>query len=139
MRYMLCAIALLLTACATPNDLGRQALSRGDLPGAEREFTQAIRHGDASAWNSLGVVYERQNRLRAAVAAYTMGARYGDPTAIENLSHNNLPIPKADLAATRPSSTDGLAAALDAFNRGYSGGMNCTSWGWDDLKRITCH
>jgi tetratricopeptide (TPR) repeat protein len=139
MRFMLLCLALFLTACATPFRLGEQAFARGDLAGAERQYTTAIRSGDPSAWNNLGVVYYKQGKVQAAIDAFNMGARYGDPTARANLARNHLPIPAADLASAHGSSTDGMAAALDGFNKGYSGGsVTCTSFGWSDLKRIDC-
>lgn len=137
MRFLL-VLVLLLAGCATAQSLGRASLDRGDLKGAERQLTQSIRQGDTSAWNDLGVTYHRQGRIQEAIDAFNMGARYGDPTARANLARNKLPIPPADLASAPRSSSDGVAEAIDGFNRGYSGGINCATFGSSDLRMTNC-
>jgi len=144
MRPLLYILVLLLIGCAASpshHQIGVAALNRGDFQSAERELTLAIRDGDSSAWNNLGVTYGKQGRRNAAIDAYKMGARYGDPTARSNLAALNVPIPAADLTSrSTESSTDGLANALDGFNRGYQGGgsVTCTTSGFVDMMRINC-
>lgn len=140
MRRLLPVLAIaLLFGCASPRQVGSEALARGDLRTAEQQLTIAARQGDGAAWNDLGALYHRQGKIQQAIDAFNMGARYGDPTARANLARNKLPVPAADLAksATAPD-TSGLAAALDGFNRGYSGGLTCTTFGDSSLSRTSC-
>lgn len=99
MKFIISALfATLLVACSTLATEGTQAAEAGDYVTAERKLQQAIRDGDTSAWNNLGVVYERTGRPELAIRAYQMAARYGNPTAQQNLFRKGLPVPPADLA-----------------------------------------
>lgn len=90
--------AIVLSGCASLASEGTQAMQNGNYAEAERMLQQAIRDGDTSAWNNLGVVYERTGRTDLAIRAYQMAARYGNPTAQQNLVMKRLPVPPADLA-----------------------------------------
>lgn len=126
MRFTGCLAAIVcasLVGCASPRDVARELMKHGDVQGAERQLVIGARDGDGAAWNDLGVLYHRQGRIGEAVDAFTMGARYGDPTARANLARNGLPIPAADLAGR--SSTDALGTGIGAFTDGYNrGGSN---------------
>lgn len=87
----------LLTACASLHQEGMQAYRAGNVPLAEQKLQAAIRGGDTEAWNTLGAIYDRTGRRDQAIRAYQMGARYGDPTAQQNLIQKGLPVPPADL------------------------------------------
>lgn len=142
MRYLLSALftALLFGCAASPRQLGSEALTRGDLRTAEQQLTIAARQGSGATWNDLGNLYHRQGKIQQAIDAFNMGARYGDPTARANLARNKLPIPPADLvrAPSNTSSTDGIAAGIDGFNRGYNSGVTCTTFGDASFSRTTC-
>ena len=118
---VLASLVTFIAGCATPYGDGTRAAEANNYMLAEKLFNDAIREGDrvGEAWNNLGVIYARTNRPELAIAAYTMGARYGSAVAQANLVRNNKPVPPADLANTiaRPSSTSGLADALDAYGK----------------------
>ena len=111
----------LIAGCASPHEAGRAAMERGDFRVAEQELITAARRGDGAAWNDLGVLYHRQGKIQAAIDAFNMAARHGDPTARATLARNKLPVPAPDLAQRPPpAASDGLAAGLQGFNRGYA-------------------
>jgi tetratricopeptide (TPR) repeat protein len=108
-RITLVVLVAVLTGCATATvDLGYAASQRGDLATAERLYMQSIREGDdvGLAWNNLGAVYSKTGRRDAALRAYNMGARYGDPTAQSNLINNGQPVPAPDLVARNNTGSD---------------------------------
>lgn len=111
---------LCFSGCASTGQLGINALNAGNLVAAQIHFERAIQEGDTSSWNNLGVVYQRSGRMEMAVSAYTLGARYGDPVAQQNLVLLGKPVPPVDLASTRQAGEGGgggglaLAAALAA-------------------------
>jgi hypothetical protein len=127
MRPSVLAAALLCAAvagCASPLQVGQLLLQQGDLSGAEKQLAIAARQGSGAAWNDLGVVYQREGRTREAIDAFTMGARYGDPTARSNLARSHLPVPPADLAGAAVSPPqDGGPGNLEAVMRGFLAGQ----------------
>lgn len=117
-----------LAGCASFDDLGIRALNAGNLPLAETRFNQAIQTGSVESWNNLGVVHQRAGRMDQAVSAYTLAARYGNPTAQQNLLLLGKPVPPADLAPVRQVAAESsggaaLAASLAAaLAEGYADG-----------------
>lgn len=100
MRVFIFALLMLIVGCSTMQP-GLEAMNRGDLDAAERNFSEALRRGDTMAWNNLGVVYQRRGQRDKAIAHYTMAARWGHHLAQQNLAALGAPIPPADLAAQR--------------------------------------
>jgi tetratricopeptide (TPR) repeat protein len=75
------------------NNIGSQYLAEGNSSDAFRYFVKAIKvdPGLSFAWSNLGVVYSRNNQLRAAEAAFLQGLnaiqRQDDTTAL-NIMNN---------------------------------------------------
>lgn len=118
MRAALVAIAIVLAGCATgpdSRDAATQALEAKDYARAEPLLQQVLKEGRETgvAWNNLGVVYLRTNRMPQAQGALSMGARYGNRAAQQNLVSSGWPVPAADLADQ--SSDANAAAALLYF------------------------
>lgn len=137
MKALTALLLALLAGCANYATEQANAYRRGDFAQAERLALQAIRSGHEldKSWFNLGLTYQRTGRQAQAIRAYTMGARYGDPRSQQALVSLNQPVPAADLAQR---GTDGIAAGLDGFNRGYGSGVTCTTFGDPDLRRTVC-
>lgn len=93
---------VLIAGCAiSPSYLQRAntAVNSGDLESAERLYMQEIQSGSnpGAAWNNLGVLYGHQKKVDAAMGAFTMGARWGNAYAQQNLVKFGRPVPNADL------------------------------------------
>ncbi len=114
-----------ITGPQTNFERGYAALNAGNLPLAEKHFFSATQEGEPTAWNNLGVVYERLSRRDDAVRAYGLAARYGIPVAQSNLVRLGEPVPAADLATLRaqPQASGDTAADLTgAFIQGLAQG-----------------
>ncbi len=109
-------VALLMAAvvagCATTYNDGTRALQAQNYALAEQLLLQAIREEDnvAGSWNNLGVVYVRTNRNELAARSWTMGARYGDEKARENLREIGRPVPPPDLVDAPSSGRSGAGS-----------------------------
>lgn len=138
MKALTTLVLVLLAGCANYATEQANAYRRGDFAEAERLALQAISAGNEldKSWFNLGVTYQRTGRQAQAVKAYTMAARYGHPRGQQALVSLNQPVPAADLA--QRSSTDGIAAGIDGFNRGYNSGVTCTTYGDADFRRTVC-
>lgn len=138
MKLLAALLFVALSGCANYATQQANAYNRGNFAEAERLAIEAIRTGNEvdKSWFNLGLIYERKGQRDQAVKAYTMSARYGNQRAPGALATLGAPVPAPDLV--RQTDTSGVAAALDGFNRGYSGGINCTTYGFDDLKRTNC-
>ena len=136
---VLCSV--LLSACGSLHQQGTESILAGNYKLAERQLTAAIESGDPSAWNNLGVIYERTGRSELAKRAFHMAARYGDGYGKQALINKGLPVPDADLqraavakaAQEKPASekaaNSGLSLALDVLSaygaaRSQSAGSN---------------
>lgn len=118
MKAVLFAVVVALAGCASGPDsrqAAEQAMAARDYVTAERQLQEVLREGRETglAWNNLGVVYLRTGRLPQAHGALTMGARYGEQLAQQNLVSQGWPVPAVDLVAT--SSEANAAAALLYF------------------------
>ncbi len=151
-------VALALSGCGgymtkvatTDLYMGTKAMNEGDYKLAEKKLLEAIHEGNLAtsvqyglAWNNLGVVYLRTQRKDLATAAFTMAARYGEPSAAKNLALVGRSVPRADLvnapavqqaqpearaAQTQAASNDNnfllqlLGAVLGGAAQGYAEG-----------------
>ena len=136
--------------------MGTKALEQGDLKMAEQYLDQAIIAGDRlpQTWNNIAVLYSRQGHKDLARDAYTLAARYGNPTSQKNLIKNGWPVPPADLVqqqiapTTAADGTSGATAALEILSAGVQGWnagrasatpLNCTTIRLDkDYSNTTC-
>jgi hypothetical protein len=93
---------------------------------------------------------------------FTLAARYGEPTAIKNLTSNGWPVPAADLLAQQQQTTDNnsgtnalmlLLTGVNAYQQGKAAGyqsnpppvyipppqqINCTSTGYGNVVHTNC-
>jgi TPR repeat protein len=105
--------------------MGITSLNAGNLDAAERLFTRAIQEGDPYGWNNLGVIHHRRNQIDQAIAYYTVAARYGIPTAQQNLVILGQPVPPVDLSVMSARSDGGvLLQALLMGAASYQQGQN---------------
>lgn len=95
------AVAAALTATLPPHDyFGRGQLARltGDAAMAERLLKTAVFLGDSRAYYPLGQLYQQQNNLAAAVAAYRQALLLSQPENIEVIIYGRLagnePVPQ---------------------------------------------
>lgn len=114
MRLPALLLALCLAGCVTMQQQARPYIEKGDYVTAISLLEQGIQRGEVRAWNDLGVVYTRMGNRERAIQAYTMGARYGDPAAQQNLISGGLPVPPADLATVRAQQRAANAAETAA-------------------------
>lgn len=146
MKLTVLLAALLLSACATMQP-GIDAMNRGDLDAAERNFTEALQRGDTMAWNNLGVVYQRRGDTEKAIAHYTMAARWGHQLAQQNLVAMGAPVPAADLANARAqrnaadsANTLMLMQALQPRPAPFiQPDVHCTSQRWGNTVQTRCN
>lgn len=120
---------------------GYAALSVGNLPLAESHFLTATQEGEPTAWNNLGVIYERSSRRDDAVRAYTLAARHGIPVAQSNLMRFGESVPTADLAVLRvqPQTQGNTAAELTgAVLQGIAQGYRPPAPPTPPAKPVTC-
>jgi len=112
----------ILAGCATAYSDGTNALQASNYTLAESLLVKALEEGDnvPGAWNNLGVVYMRTNRMDLAVRCYTMAARHGDTVGQANLVRLNRPVPTADLVNAQKGTT-GSEAVLQILNAGVQG------------------
>lgn len=101
-----------LAGCATnqlandPAQLGLDLMSTNQNQLAYNVLTQCAQAGNSACWNNLGVMYD-QGRIgagrdvNAAIAHFTIAARYGLPVAQRNLILLGAPVPPADLAVVQ--------------------------------------
>jgi tetratricopeptide (TPR) repeat protein len=101
MRALILALCCLVGGCVATMQPGIDAMNRGDLNEAERNFQQGLERGDTLAFNNLGVVYQRRGEREKAIQYYTVAARYGHQLAISNLIALGAPVPAPDLANAR--------------------------------------
>jgi hypothetical protein len=98
-RTLTMALCLSLAGCASPSRLAYEAMGRGDLVFAEKQYLIAAQQGDYTAWYELGYLYSVKRDEASSIRAYTMSARYGNQRAAENLKALKAPIPSVDLLA----------------------------------------
>jgi hypothetical protein len=118
MRIAVIALLVLaLTGCAaSQHRQARQHINKGEHWTAISMLQMEVQNGNWRAWNDMGVAYQRVGEPDKAIQAYTMGARWGDATAQQNLINLNAQVPPADLAAVQSqrdaANAAGAAAAL---------------------------
>lgn len=119
-RLSICAVAglgVLLAGCTTWRDDALSAAQRGD--GASLCRLASENQNDPAAFGILGACNEYgwagTRDAKAAIAYYTLAARYGVPAAQARLTELGQPVPPADLA--RPSQP----SALEALGAGFQG------------------
>jgi len=127
-RLAAIALALFITGCASQAELkieeGRSAALRGDLVGAEALMVEALKLQPTyaergRALNNLGTIALRRGDGEEAARAWTLAARMGDPTAVQNLIEHRLDVPAPDLVPQATASSGGAAdAALLLFLAG---------------------
>ncbi len=112
MRVVIAVLFLALAGCVSPAaikiDQGTEAANRGDLATAEALVREGLQLGPTAAEravgiNNLGTFALRRGDRDEAIRAWTLAARMGDPSAIQNLYSERAPVPTADLAVQASS------------------------------------
>ena len=118
----------LFSGCASLAEQGMDAYAAGDVKMAEQKLAESIRGGDPSGWNNLGVIYSRTGRPELAKRAYQMAARYGNPTAQQNLISMGLPVPAADLKKAQDARVPLIVDALSAYGAARNQSANSNTY-----------
>ena len=132
-------VALLsLVGCASPSQKSIDLVNSGDINSAQIHAQECANAGDSYCMNNLAVIVESHNgvivgpetREEIYLSWYTLAARYGNPTAQQNLRRLGQPIPAADLYVQPAPQADNSAAwgilALGLLNgaAAYQDGTN---------------
>jgi TPR repeat protein len=138
-RTALVIAAAIVAGCATSyHEKGFNLHQNGQYQLAYNEYNAGAQQGDSNAMNNMGLLIEEgkvvivdgSEPLDAAVSWYNLSARYGNPTAQQNLRRLGQPIPAADLYVQPAPQTDNSAAwgivALGLLNgaAAYQDGTN---------------
>ena len=90
----------MLAGCADQNyAVGKANFDAGYYPAACDRFRDCVNSTKSPVcMTALGGSYASMGDFKSAVYWQTLAARYGEPTAISNLTKAHLPVPDADLA-----------------------------------------
>ena len=96
------AFTCILSSCANPQfQEGMDRINRGDNLGAYQQFVLCATEGDLLCMNNAGVAAIRAGKREQARHWWTLAARHGSPSVITNLAESGMPIPSADLKASK--------------------------------------
>ena len=102
-RLFLAVSLLVLSSCASQFQVGLDHLNAKRYQSAIETFEACANIGDSNCMNNIGVMWSTPGALQGgpntenAVYWFTLAARYGNPTAQQNLARLNQSIPRADL------------------------------------------
>jgi len=136
-KSLLILFFILLSGCVnTIYDIGTADFNDGtkkvhqnNLPSALKSFTRCANKGNPNCMWAVGAVDFELGWVDSAKSWLTLAARYGQPTAQEDLTKHGWPVPAADLA--NQSGNIGALDLTNSFLKGYNQGTqsqtNCTS------------
>lgn len=112
MRVLALTLAVALSGCAlSQHQQARTHMERGETWSAITILQVEVQRGNIRAWNDLGVAYERVGEHEKSIQHFIMAARWGDPTAQQNLINKGYSVPAPDLANAQAN-----RSAADAAN-----------------------
>lgn len=108
---------LLLISCTTPSQTGIDYLDAGNKQAAYDTWLACAQQGDSYCMNNVGMMYQNGHMAAGrdtvkAINWLTLAARYGNPTAQQNLITLGAPVPAADLQQQSGGGGDAAAAML---------------------------
>lgn len=122
MKRFALVIVLLLSGCATHYDQGTSSANSGNYKQAFLHFSECAKQRVPACMNNAGVALLRLGNSSDARDWFTLAARYGNQTAIQNLRNNGWPVPSADLVSNANNNGEyDWVDALNSFLEGYNG------------------